>query len=358
MFLKSVNVLNIIKKFVNTALFNVLFMDYSQHSLGWYWELPVIPGLVISETHVMYIGYYWTPSQHKDNDFFVLWFLGNVSLIAGWSWLCAALYSLFILRDLSISGVMIRGMFLYLNSVYFYFFFLPEIVNLLTLNTSTDFAFFIIVDNWLVKLIAIYLWRDSISIAKYCILEAWFRHIRRDKTFGTMCVRNIRARNRVQREAIVYLIVIPLSYLGIYLSTINIGETWHVMSDQWIRWFVYYGNWRLPYYYPGNIPGNYQGRNHYELESFMSDYYPWWYIPGNHKGDTYFVNPYSQSINTETLQNYKKTAFSMKDYETAEQAAKRRMDEYKNQVLKERMESMRERKEFYESAKKYDKKKE
>lgn len=308
MLLKNVNVLkNIIKKFVNGLLLNILFLDYS-HSLGWYWELPVIPGLVVQEVNIIYIGYYWSPTQVKEHDMFILWYLGSACLIAGWSWFLSSLYSLFILRDLSIASVIIRGAALYNNTVYVYFIFLPEIVNILTLNTSTDYAFFFLIDGWLVKITAVYLWAESNMLARASIYEAWSHHIRRNKIFGTMLIRNVRARNRNQREAIVYLIVVPLVYLSAYLSAVNIGEAWHVTHDQWIRWFVYLGSWHLPYYYPGNTQG-YQGNNYEDLQSFMSDYYPWWYIPGNAKGGTYFVTPYARNIEWDNLNLFKRTQY-------------------------------------------------
>lgn len=88
-----------------------------------------------------------------------------------------------------------------------------------------------------------------------------------------MLIRNYRARNRAQREAAVYLSVVPLVYLFMYISCLNLGETWHVTSDLWMRWFVYTGNWRLPYFNSVNSQG-YLGRNYNELGSFVSDHYP------------------------------------------------------------------------------------
>lgn len=49
-------------------------------------------------------------------------------------------------------------------------------------------------------------------------------HIKRDKIFGTKLVRNVRARNRAQREAVAYLTIAPILYLGFYVSTINVAE--------------------------------------------------------------------------------------------------------------------------------------
>lgn len=294
------------KKFVNLVL-NILFMDYA-HSLGWYWELPVIPGLIINKKyHALYVGYHWSPIPFKEHDFFLVWFFSNICLIAGWSWILACFYSLFIVRDLSMAGVMIRGTSMQINFTFFYFIVLGELANFLTLHTSIDYFFFILFDNWVAKVTAFYAWVESITLARSCVLESWMHHIKRNKIFGTMLIRNLRARNRSQREAVAYLTVVPLIYIAFYISIINIGEVWYV-TDIYAQWFLYFGNWRLPYWNPKNYHG-YQGNNHFEMQAFMSDHYPWWYIPGSKKGSAMVNNPYARFASVDTVVSWRKMSF-------------------------------------------------